>query len=321
LPQLSSGPLGRTTAAKEIYKMKKGPLFVTACFLAISCVSCKKETVSAIVNPPADTYYSSDTTISINLLYSREVTTTSIHLIGEINAHGKSVSYYFVYGLAASYGLKTPETALSGDFLANVTLNNLKYGSQYHWRLRCRTVDGELWSNDFVTTTSAIMNPVEFSYPLTVGTRWNYAYHLTAEYVYGAITPPSEVRNGTRVWEILSKSVVADSTIYELKCTASDTIMRRIQENTPPDTNYEYQAIPFRIVVAPNTISVEFYKTVFFATGNRSAAIIPIPRFVENGTTQLQLGNVLYVNGIGLKQYSAGFFSNTGGYLEQLILQ
>ena len=258
----------------------------------------------------------------ITFSQSRDLTTNSANLEAFITPNGKNGTYCFEYGETISYGMKTPEQTFSPfSFFVTNTVYSLTYGTQYHWRTHLRVDSGEVLSNDGAFTTLNLNNPVEFSYPLTIGATLTYAYHLTEEDVISGSTPPSEERRGTRIWKIESQSVSNDSTIYNILCTANDTVLTRVQYNMPPDTSYDNESIPFTILFTENYIYIGFDKIVKFANGARSNPIVPLPRIVESGTKNYQCGDVLYVNGVGLKSYSAGFFSNTGGYLEQLTLQ
>ena len=255
----------------------------------------------------------------------KDITTNSATLSAWVNPKGKNVAYYFEFGETITYGNKTSEVAINAsqyDMIAVAMIDHLRYGTQYHWRVHCRFDNEEVWSNDGVFTTINIINPVEFSYPLIIGTTLIYDYRLTWEGGISGSTPPSEQRKGIRIWEIKSKSVSSDSiTTYNILCTANDTVLKRIEFNMPPDTTYYSELIPFTIVFTKDLIYVGFDKIVKFAKGNRSSPIVPIPRYVASGTTTVQLGDVLYSNGVGLKTYRAGFFSNTGGYAETLILR
>jgi hypothetical protein len=125
-----------------------------------------------------------------------------------------------------------------------------------------------------------------------------------------------EKRNGVRKWEVISKNELGDSTVYNLLCSTNDTVIRKLYLNAPPDTSYDMQSIPFAIVVKPEIISVQFDKTVKYA----SIQMLPIPRFVNAGTSQLELNTTIYLNGTGLYYYHLINGGNYGGFEESLKL-
>jgi len=258
---------------------------------------------------------------SATLWQAKDITTNSATLEGWVHPNGKSGTYYFEYGETPLYGVKTSWGTFGAGLSPFVTIamiDNLHFGTQYHWRIHCLSDSGEAWSDDGVFTTVNIVNPVEFSYPLTVGTTLTYDYYYYSN--DESLTPPVEVRKGIRLWKINSTSASNDSTIYYVNCTVLDTILTRVEVNMPPDTSYDSESIPFTIVFTQNYIYVGFDKIVMLAGPNKLSPIVPIPRIVQSGTAELQLGDETYINGIGLKAYAAREGSITL-VEEHLILQ
>jgi hypothetical protein len=237
------------------------------------------------------------------------LTNTSVNISGKIDLHGRSNAYvYFEYGQTTSYGSKSPELNITSSGTFNITINNLTPATIYHARVYCKTTDGDITGDDYGFSTL-----VEFIYPLNIGKTWTYNYSMDVGF-RGWGHDSSEVRNGIRIWKVVSSTSIGDSIIYNLACTARDTIFRIVQ-NTPTDTSYEEKLIPFTIVVHPYVINVHFENTVRFGVD-----LISITRFVDPGTTQIRHGPYLYLNGTGFYGYLNGWEQNTYIQWESMFL-
>jgi hypothetical protein len=235
---------------------------------------------------------------------------TSVYISGQIDLHGRSnASIYVEYGETGSYGSRGPEQQITSSGTFNITLNNLTPATKYHSRIYCKTTDGDITSYDMVFITL-----IEFIYPLNIGQTWTYNYNLFYEDIFSGIIGYVEVRNGIRIWKVVSNYSAGDSTIYNLTCTTRDTVIRS-NVNTPADTSYEEKLIPFTIVVSPYLIKVNLKNTVNIETDNP-----PIPRFVTAGTTQIKFGVILYINGTGLYGYAISYACNSYAWYERLQL-
>ena len=108
-------------------------------------------------NSDITTYDSTFTTFflpSITSLSTSNLTITGVILSGQIDLHGRtSASFYFEYGMTDAYGTKSNEQTINSSGVYNLTLSNLKQNTTYHWRIYCKSTDGDIYSSDNTFTT------------------------------------------------------------------------------------------------------------------------------------------------------------------------
>ena len=274
-----------------------------------------------VVTRPSGIYYSTNKVFSttfhnpplITNHSSNSITTFGARLVGEINSNGNNItSLYFEYGTTEEYEYRTPDLSLPPNISGYVYsyLNNLKFGEQYHYRLYLKTIQGDVWSEDKTFNTIPINDPIEFNYPLSVGTKWEYKYHLFFNNTSGVI-PPTEVRNGIQSWEVVSVETFNDSVVCHLVSTSKDTVYRSHFLYDPPDTSYEVITVSFTIVSYEYSIWPTWHKVVRYSTYPYVyGAFLPLPRYMENGTVNVQVGHSLYKDDIGLSNYWIHFGGN-----------
>ncbi len=130
-----------------------------------------------VATSSAGTAFGSDETFAtgqpatVRTTDASSVRSTSARLNGKVDPNGRSTTYFFEYGRSTSYGSKTSTSgAGSGTKTRNVskTVNGLKPGTQYHFRLVASSDAGTVAGADLTFTTDGPPS-VSTSQPAAVG--------------------------------------------------------------------------------------------------------------------------------------------------------
>jgi hypothetical protein len=93
----------------------------------------------------------------VNAAAATGVTSNAATLNGSVNPNGHAASWYFQYGLSASYGLQTPtrsSSSTSGVRSVSEAIGGLTFGRTYHFRLVATNSIGTSYSADASFTTA-----------------------------------------------------------------------------------------------------------------------------------------------------------------------
>jgi hypothetical protein len=132
-----------------------------------------KKVAAEVLSPPADAHASAahappaasgdESDVSEQAGQVLTVTTggvsylgpTSATLDGDVSCNGEPPAYSFHYGPTTDYGLSTAEaTADAAQSRVTAKVNGLRAGTEYHFRLVARTVDGSSVAGDDATFTT-----------------------------------------------------------------------------------------------------------------------------------------------------------------------
>lgn len=148
------------------------------------------------------------------------------------------------------------------------------------------------------TSALAQVNPIQFEYPLTIGTQWTYKYFRQA-----GITGGLPFVRGIHIWEVVSKNEYADSVVYNLVSTNQDTLFYFYGDSIL----LRYSSVNFTITVKSNSI-IDGWPSSLDRYGWYS---VTVPRFLANDTLVFDYyPYCTYVNKIGLLKYTEYFHSN-----------
>lgn len=130
------------------------------------------------------------------------ITQTTAQLNGAVNPNGVATTYYFQYGLTASYGSNTPVLSAgsgSSPVAVNANIGSLAAGTIYHYRVAATNSGGTSYSNDgvFITIPAApILNaPINGAtgISITPALSWNastgansYALQVSTDSLFGS---------------------------------------------------------------------------------------------------------------------------------------
>jgi hypothetical protein len=151
-----------------------------------------------------------------------------------------------------------------------------------------------------VTSDSTFTTPVDFAFPLAVGTTWTYSYNQVFSYPAFA---EWRVYNGVHIWQIVSASTRGDSAIYSANDMQTDTVHYLAPQRPDAITT---QVNPFTIVETTNAITLNAPEL----TGSQ---VNQCPRLIQPGVDTLTstYGNlnctgaeVWYVRSVGVVRYS-----------------
>ena len=223
---------------------------------------------------------------------------TSVVVEGTVNPMGLSTSYHFEYGSTSSYGQSTSLQAAGFGITpvsVSATIGNLAPAGTYHWRLVAVSIGGAA-----VTSDSTFTTPVDFAFPLAVGTTWTYGYNQVFSY---PATLDWRVYNGVHIWQIVSASTRGDSVIYSAIDMQTDTVHYLAPQKPDAVTT---QVNPFTIVETTNAVTVNAPEL----TGSQENQC---PRYIQPSLDTLTstYGNlsctgaeVWYARSVGVVRYS-----------------
>jgi len=155
----------------------------------------------------------------------------------------------------------------------------------------------------------------QFVFPSEVGTTWTYRHTLS--YSYPAGWTYTEI-SGVHVWQLLSASTLADSTVLVVRSLQNDTTHYRYTvPDYPKDTTYSITVdSTFLVIVRASQIEARWSRTLYMTKvrGRGSYTYMPIqlmsqvPRNISNSSDTVQLSDghhiARYLSETGLIRYS-----------------
>lgn len=173
-------------------------------------------------------------------------------LRGIVNPGGKNTTYYFEYGLTSSYGNATiPRSIAPGqqDIQVGDSIFTLVSGATYHFCLKAENSNGLAKGSDSVFVT-----PVEFAFPVAIGTSWTY--HAVVWTRPREFNDPQEW-NGTRKIKVTSFKANDTDTVWTIQNEFIFTY-RAWHDDVLMDSSTGYETTSSTIEITPLSVTLNF---------------------------------------------------------------